>query len=315
MDRVTLLGVQTPVVIQTPGPPVTEADVTAFEALLGWPLPPDYRAFLLLSNGGYPAVSDGATPDGEEFALDGFLELHAEELTRPSTQHLTTPAQFEANFHWGLPADALIFARDPGGNLFTLSLADPEHTVRFIDHESSAPFSEHEVLAQGFTSFLHLFPTPEAQAALDAQAQQAERLSLESGPFPAALDAQLRVAEAHHPGVRDAVRRTSLAVFDDKTHFSLHGDARSRQVFDLMLWLRDPAGGPVTRGQMHAAVRDWFRDVPGGFGLTGYAPGFLDDWWVARFDEGLLEGDVSGAGRLSRGTRDALMTVLQDFSG
>lgn len=37
------------------GPPVTTADVDAFEAKIGSPLPEDYRRFLLTTNGGVPS--------------------------------------------------------------------------------------------------------------------------------------------------------------------------------------------------------------------------------------------------------------------
>ncbi|MFD1731279.1 hypothetical protein ACFSC4_09750 [Deinococcus malanensis] len=120
---------------------------------------------------------------------------------------------------------------------------------------------------------------------------------LTSGSFPVALDAQLQRAEAHLPEVREAVRRACLEVFDEKTHFALHDDPRSRHVFDVMLWLHETATGPgITRADMHEILKAWFRDARGGFGLNGYAPGFLDDWWAARFDEGALEGDVNGKG-------------------
>ncbi|GGK24306.1 hypothetical protein GCM10008955_17310 [Deinococcus malanensis] len=284
----------------------------AFEALLGRPLPADYREFLLKHNGGYPVVTLGEAQDGEEFMLGGFLQLDPDGMDEPYTMHLCTPARREADYGWGLPADALVFADDPGGNLFTLSLDDPHHTVRFIDHESDAPFETHQVLAQGFTAFLQLIRSVDSQAALDAAAQREERKMLTSGSFPVALDAQLQRAEAHLPEVREAVRRACLEVFDEKTHFALHDDPRSRHVFDVMLWLHETATGPgITRADMHEILKAWFRDARGGFGLNGYAPGFLDDWWAARFDEGALEGDVNGKGTFTPAARTALVATLR----
>lgn len=312
MHPVTLLGVDTPVVLAQSGPPVTEADVAAFEALLGRLLPADYREFLLTYNGGLPVVTLGEDIDGTEFMLSGLRSLHPDAMDEPYAAHLSTPARREGDYGWGLPADVLEIANDPGGNLFTLSLDDPAHTVRFIDHESDAPFGMQRVLARGFTAFLQLIRSVDAQAAIEADVQCEERRRLERGPFPAALDAQLRRVEAHVLGVRDAVRRACLAVFNDKAHFSLHDDPRSQQVFDLMLWVHETATAPgLTRAEMHEVVFDWFSDASGGFGLNGYAPGFLDDWWAARFEKGALEGDVHGQARFTSDARTALMTSLR----
>ncbi|GGO29829.1 hypothetical protein HNQ08_002779 [Deinococcus humi] len=312
MVRVTLLEVETPVVLDESGPPVTANDIAAFEALLGRALPADYRAFLLAYNGGFPRVTLGTSEDGKEFMLSWFLELHPDAMDEPYTSRLCTPARREADYGWGLPDDALVFAEDPGGNLYTLSLDDAEHTVRFIDHEVDDPFDSHRVLAHGFTAFLQLIRSVNAQAALDAEQQDQERESLARGPFPAAVEAQLQRAEALLPEVRAAVRRAGLAVFDEKSHFSLHADPHSRHVFDVMLWLHETATGPcVTRADMHQVLQGWVRDRPGGFGLKGYGPDFLDDWWTARFDEGALEGEPKGTATFTPAARAALLAALR----
>lgn len=311
MVRVTLLDVETPVVLDEPGPPVTEGDVAAFEALLGRALPADYRAFLLAHNGGFPVVTTGTEEDGEEFMVSWILELHPDAMDEPYTSRLCTPARREADYHWGLPDDALVFAEDLGGNLYTLSLDDAEHPVRFIDHEDDGPFDSHRVLAHGFTAFLQLIRSVDAQAALDAEEQRQERESLARGPFPAAVEAQLQRAEALLPEVRAAVRRAGLAVFDEKSHFSLNADPHSRHIHDVMLWLHETATGPgITRADMHQVLQGWFRDTPGGFGLGGYGPAVLDNWWAARFDEGALEGDPNGIGTFTPAGRAALLAAL-----
>lgn len=67
-----------------------------------------------------------------------------------------------------------------------------------------------------------------------------------------------------------------------------------------MLWVHETATAPrTTRTEMHKVLEDWFTDAAGGFGLNGYAPGFLNEWWAARFEEGALEGDVDGQGRFT----------------
>jgi hypothetical protein len=55
---VTIDGQVTPVFLKRRGPPVTEEDILGFEKRFGYPLPKDYREFLLTYNGGRPVEGE-----------------------------------------------------------------------------------------------------------------------------------------------------------------------------------------------------------------------------------------------------------------
>lgn len=55
---VAINGQVTPVLLKQRGPPVAEETIVAFEKRFGYPLPKDYREFLLTYNGGRPVEGE-----------------------------------------------------------------------------------------------------------------------------------------------------------------------------------------------------------------------------------------------------------------
>jgi len=133
----------------------TEADVRAFEADIGYALPPDYRAFLLVTNGGAPDPHVVAIPGRGDAVV-----RHCFALLSPA-RDLTLGHQRDV-YAARIPAWMLPIADDPAGNRFLIDLqsgAGHGH-VHFWDHEEEA---DGEVLpwlanihrvADGFGDFL-----------------------------------------------------------------------------------------------------------------------------------------------------------------
>ena len=111
-----------------------------------------------------------------------------------------------------------------------------------------------------------------------------------------------------------SLRAAALKVFDDKGHFSLHDDPDSMIVFDAFAWLSELAGGGSLKDAKDACARlerTWFRDGEGGgFGLTGYGPGFVESWWKSREGDDLFER-VEGGVRLTSAASEALVRSLR----
>src|SRR5262245_36277971 len=117
-------------VLKNPGDPATPAQVEAFEAEVGVPLPDDYRAFLGGVNGGY---------------LPGWYRYRgAPARGRERTEYLAAVCGLRGDdpalslrFQWGcglrpdsgFPRGLLWVAGDPGGNGFCLGLSG-EHRGR-----------------------------------------------------------------------------------------------------------------------------------------------------------------------------------------
>src|SRR5215831_4403730 len=140
--RVTLLGRTTPVFLRNCGPEVSEADLAAFEATLGYPLPDDYRDFLLRYNGGRPSViavtgrdDDPTVPYAHGDGVRGFYKLQTAAGLVKNYQRLISPREYEDAYGLGFPSDALQIGDDDGGNMIMLELAHPQKLIRFVDHE------------------------------------------------------------------------------------------------------------------------------------------------------------------------------------
>ena len=145
--------------------PLTEGRLQQLEANLKARLPEDYRAFLLLHNGGRPTLSRFTfAVDGEEqeSALEWFFAVHDQPYEEPEDWG---PDSGELPPHFGQPLEAvwedlrserpdsgvLPVGRDPSGNLVGIGYAGGRAgAVWWYDHEAES----FAWLAGSFTEFL-----------------------------------------------------------------------------------------------------------------------------------------------------------------
>lgn len=295
------------------GPKVSESNVAEFEGRLGYRLPPDYREFLLNYNGGHPVVG---TVKGREDRSDipyqhgdsihTFLMLPSNEGEVSPFQQLKTSEEIG----WSLPKNLLPIADDAGGNCFAIDLDSSGGLVRFIDHESSdEEISQHRVMADSFLDLLLRVVSVEENEARECAEKLRDRRRIEQGEFPSRLAAKVRIATKQYPEVSAWCRSLSLKLFDAKGHFSVHDDGLSRLLLDLMFWINEIAknsASPTPRIELAKIVHDWWSEEDDAFGLKGYAPGFVDDWWKDRLSSGALVGDYSAARFSSEASTDFL---------
>lgn len=136
--------------------PLDEADIAAIEQELAVQLPPDYRAFLLESNGGRPAsnVFTYTRPDGPTAGIvDWFLGIH--------TGDNESLRRYVRRYKGRMPANLLPIAEDPFGNIICLAVTgDDTGRVYFWDHEYEASEGEPPAtdnvyrIADSFSAFL-----------------------------------------------------------------------------------------------------------------------------------------------------------------
>jgi len=65
----------------------------------------------------------------------------------------------------------------------------------------------------------------------------------------------------------------------------------------------------IKRTELATMVRGWWQDEDG-FGLNGYRPGFIEEWWKDRLAKGALEGPFESA-RLTDHASSALLQRLK----
>lgn len=130
-------------------PPVNEEQVVAFERELGRPLPPQYRQFLLLYNGGRPQkdtfVVSGAD---DEDIVDFFYGIGINNIY----DLLENREIYESR----IPEELLPIAGDPGDNQICISLTSDNYgKMYFWDHELEfTPDQAITPLADSFDEFI-----------------------------------------------------------------------------------------------------------------------------------------------------------------
>lgn len=118
--------------------PLVEEDIAEVEQQLGVIFPPDYRAFLLAHNGGYPDPNvfpiSGLQSD-DHGILEWFFCIQAgdyNDLIRNTS-----------TFRGRVPPNLIPIASDPGGNLICLSVTGRDvGTVYYWDHEEEVDEGE-----------------------------------------------------------------------------------------------------------------------------------------------------------------------------
>jgi hypothetical protein len=113
------------------GPPVTKADVDAFEAEIDSPLPEDYRRFLLTTNGGVPSDNTVDEPSQEIVGIEGFFCLGVEsgELSMAGALRV---------WNSRYPATMLAIAACEGSCLLLTLDGDHVGEVLYWDHDGEA---------------------------------------------------------------------------------------------------------------------------------------------------------------------------------
>lgn len=139
--------------------PISDAELRLFESQIKIPLPTEYRAFLLSTNGGQPRpnrfrIRSDTTAPYSEGVVSWLFGVHMEprenlrsELSRYKVRHVR------------LPADLFPIGRDDFGNRICLSVSGPNQgRVYFWDHEDEPEIPSMENcydIARSFGDFIN----------------------------------------------------------------------------------------------------------------------------------------------------------------
>ncbi|MEO1410737.1 MAG: SMI1/KNR4 family protein [Bacteroidota bacterium] len=122
--------------------PASERQVARLEELLGWPLPADYRRFLLRYNGGAPEPNVFRTQNKRyESDLRSFYGFY------PQQKALDLIFGYDL-LQDRLPRNSLAIASDSLGNF--IFLQHPKNQIKFFDHEIERSY----LIAHSFTALL-----------------------------------------------------------------------------------------------------------------------------------------------------------------
>lgn len=108
------------------------ADIAALEKVLGAPLPPSYRAFLLKTNGGEP-VEQSIDFDAPSLRRKGDTIAYLYEVSDDPTYGLVPNMR---DFGDLIPKGFVFIAISPAGNYFVMSLRPQSYGhIYYKDHE------------------------------------------------------------------------------------------------------------------------------------------------------------------------------------
>jgi cell wall assembly regulator SMI1 len=134
----------------------TDDDIRSLEQKIGFPLPQDYRQFLLQYNGGVPKPERFAfrIPSGEQVSLVRvFFSLDENDPYYNLLRKLSVNEGY-------IPESCLPIGEDPFGNLILLELSKSHQgNVYFWDHESEGGDDLRDnmaLIAGNFTEFTRL---------------------------------------------------------------------------------------------------------------------------------------------------------------
>lgn len=109
--------------------PTDEQSVEKFEELIGFPLPADYRSFLLTTNGGHKPKPEGFKTETGESSMLSYLYPVSDEEGYDLQEHFH-------DMRAKLPTGVIRIGEDIGGNPICLALTgNDEGAVLFMDHE------------------------------------------------------------------------------------------------------------------------------------------------------------------------------------
>lgn len=134
--------------------PLDEARLLAFERELPWPLPADYRQFLVEHNGATVSECETFTEVPGHTKVEDVFGFH----DGPTYLQLD---RFNANCSTLVPQSLILIASDPYGNYFGMAL-DPDRRGRvyFVDHEQlAAPIDALVEVASSFSALLERIGT------------------------------------------------------------------------------------------------------------------------------------------------------------
>lgn len=287
-------------------PPPSEALIADLEAALGYRIPQAYIALAQRHNGGLLQRSCHPMDEATSWAEDHIQVCGLYALGRQRPYSLG--GEFGSRFMqeaWGYPDIGLVFADCPSAG----------HDVIMLDYRQCGPQGEPQVVhvdqeddyritvvAPDFATFIAGLVDEEDYDA-SAEMLEMDLLAVDRGTLSPIVARALAASAGVLPEGERHLRALARRITEEKGTFSLHADADSHRMYDLMFWLYSQlttADSFAHFVKLPAEQSDYATPCyelmlpfdlvaePFGFKTGGFAPGFVEDWWNARVAEGAI---------------------------
>jgi hypothetical protein len=296
---------------------ITPELVHAVETTLGYALPADYVRLLQVQNGGSPKRTCFPTSTRTCWAEDHVAVSCISGLG--GRRGIASPTMGSPHFieSWGYPKLGIVFAESPTAG----------HDAFMLDYSSCGPRGEPTVihvgvlmgyepditfLAADFATFIRGL-VDESRYDRSAETKLLDLERARTGRFSSKLR-QIAMGPLAPAGVDRALRSLLEAIVQEKGTFSLHWDDQSQLVYDALFVLYTRVHGAVSRA-------GYLREYPqllvfcddGEFHSSGYAPGFVEDWFDARLEWGLFD-DAAGRYQFTSSAAIAVLAALLAYN-
>lgn len=296
--------------------PPSDALIAELEAELGYRLPASYVAFMRRHNGGTPHTCCFPTEEPTSWAEDhaaitGFLSIGRD-------KRYSLCGELGSRFmmqEWGYPDIGVYICDCPSAG----------HDMVALDYRACGPHGEPQVvhvdqegdyritvLARDFETFVRGLVSEEAFDTAEEDFQE-DRRRVTEGEFSEVL-APLLDDFPPFPRIGEAVRAVGLQLLEEKGYFALHADPLSYLLYDVQFWVYQHRHRVERRQDYLQAYPPLIAFGGRGFSTGGYAPGFVEDWFKARFDARELVESQQGI-VLSEAHQARLIEQLQQMLG
>jgi hypothetical protein len=269
-------------------PPSSEL-IASIEQELGYKLPAAYIELMQRHNGGIPVNTCFPTKEPTSWANDHVAITGIFGIGRTKTHSLCGELGSEFMLdEWGYPAIGICICDCPSAGhdmiMLDYSACGPqgEPTVVHVDQEADYAIT---FLAKDFESFIRGLVNEQVYDT-SADDLQADLALIKTGKFSPFLDELVAHQSAADYG--QIIRNICHRLTTDKQYFALHADALSMLLYDAQFLLYSQAHPVKSAASFAKVYPDIIALADGEFSTRGYAPGFIEDWFKLRRDEGRI---------------------------
>lgn len=294
-------------------PPFSNEVLASVEEELGYKLPAAYVELMHSHNGGIPANTRFPTNEPTSWAEDHIAITGIAGIGR--TKEYSLCGELGSQFmldEWGYPDIGICICDCPSAGhdivMLDYSACGPqgEPTVVHVDQENDYGIT---YLAPNFESFIRGLVSEERYdtSAEDLQ-QDLERV--QHGAFSPLLTKL--IAQQNATDFAAIIRAICRQLVIEKGFFALNADELSMLLYDAQFLLYSQTYPVASRTVFLEVYPDIIALADGEFSTSGYAPGFIEDWFEDRQAGGQLVVSSANGFAFSEGyERDLRHKLLQ----
>ncbi|WP_342512340.1 SMI1/KNR4 family protein [Sporosarcina sp. FSL K6-1522] len=269
--------------------PPTDELIDSIEKELGYKLPCSYITLMNQQNGGVPMNTCFPTEEPTSWAEDHIAITGIMGIGREKGYSLCgdlgSPFMIE---EWGYPDIGVVICDCPSAGHDVVMLdyracgKDGEPEVVHVDQEDDYEIT---FLADNFEEFIKGLVSEE-QYDTSEEDKEEDLDKVTHGKFsPLLKELCSRVTEVEP--VEQKIRNICTRIVEEKGHFSFHADELSYVMYDVQFWLYTKSYPDTSRDQ-YLATYEKIIAFGEEFGLGGYAPSFITEWFDHRIKEGRI---------------------------